>query len=321
MLEYSPESLESPSFRRCEIVRQMEGPQLIEESPEAFDPTLEINCPGAEDGSLSGPQSPQRILEQGSPVRLIRHAIGRDEGDGVRRFHVVLLDGIEDVLLSTFRERRERIPQGWTDAPSRESVLPLHRETRRQLQSPRHPGPLASQERGDSARRHLVVLNERLDDPGFIQGSEGPRGSIGEEQEPLHRGKTSRRWNFDDRWDRLVSGLPPRLDALEPVDDLVVTIVGHHHPDGQDRQGRRGTTELPGTQRSQALANLLERQLDPRPGHIIPATGPFSGRRIGDVCGGQYHPGSWSRSGDPIDGPSCGRYPTTLSWFSPLQLS
>lgn len=268
LLEDSPEGFQPSAFRRREIVRQPEVSKVTKESLESRDSALEVDGSRAEDRRPLRLELPPGILEQGFPVGFVRHAIGGHQGVSVRRFHLVLLDGIENVILITALEGGELDPDRWADTTSRERDLTLGREPLRKLQPFRHPGSLVPQERGDGAVSQLVILDERLDDAGLIQGGDGPRRRVGHQEEPLAGRKPSCRRRLDDCRDRPVSRLAPRLESLEAIDDLVVPLVGRHHAHRQVRQRRRRAPEITGAQRGQGLSDLLEGEFDPGAGQV-----------------------------------------------------
>lgn len=125
--------------------------------------------------------------------------------------------------------------------------------------SAHHPVPLLAQQLRNGTRGQMVVREERLHDASLVQNREGAQRRVGHQHQPLV--VDGGQGPLHDRWDALMSGFTPALEALEAIQDLIVAIAGRHHPQrpvGQPSVRRR---QPPGTQVREAAADAIDGKL------------------------------------------------------------
>jgi hypothetical protein len=226
-------SLEPPALGRRQILGEAKARQLAKRPAQTVESALE-------DGRArrrhrprdpGGRQAPQRVGQQLPSIGLVGHLVGAHQGQRLARGDLVSLDRFEHGALLLGRQRHERTGERGAELAACELVLGPRRKARRQRQTALDPVALAPQQVRHASDRQLILGNQRMDDARFIQRGQRPHRRVGAQEQTLvgHR----RRHRLDHHRHQVVSLLPPALEALEPVQDLVAPVQGHGHAQRQ----------------------------------------------------------------------------------------
>jgi hypothetical protein len=136
-------------------------------------------------------------------------------------------DRSEQPVLLVVSEPPELESEGRADLAAAEGALSLEREPTAEGEARVDPRWLAAEQPSDRGWAVLVVVAQRADDEGLVEGARGARGRVGDEQAPLLLGARSRR--LDQHRCERVAALTPASEALEAVEELVVAVGPKHH--------------------------------------------------------------------------------------------
>jgi hypothetical protein len=138
------------------------------------------------------------------------------------------VDGTEEPVLILVLERRERVGKGGRDPSGAEVTRARGREAPAQGHATGYPVRLVPEKTRHLELGEPVVVDQRADDLGLIEGGERPRRRVRLEQPALLIGDDP--GALDDDGDDVVSPLEVAGEALEAVQDLVAAAVrrGRH---------------------------------------------------------------------------------------------
>lgn len=119
---------------------------------------------------------------------------------------------------------------GGADVSAGELVLGCRREPPADIHAPSHPVALAPQVARYPLGGEPLLGDQRAHHPCLIEGGEGARRCVGNEQQPFVLPRRARL--LEDHRDVAAALLAPAGQAFEPVDELIGAVVGGHHADG-----------------------------------------------------------------------------------------
>lgn len=111
-------------------------------------------------------------------------------------------------------------------------MLGCDREVAADLQAALHPLATLAEQTGNLTDAQMIVVDERADYPGLIDGGDGAWRCIGDEQQALVLVGRCGCFEHHGKFLRVGSFLLCR-QALEAIDDLEAAIVGGHYAQGQ----------------------------------------------------------------------------------------
>jgi hypothetical protein len=172
----------------------------------------------------------KRRSQHRSPVRLVCHAIGGKQQEGLADREPRSLACGQQSLLVFRLQAAKGMGQSGTDGPTGEPVLGPWAQAPADQQSTSHPLGSASEPPGDGEGAQALLGGEGADNAGLIQGGERAWGRVGQQQQAFVLHAVAGR--LDDHRDLPPSLLSPALQALEPVDDLEAPVLGGYDADG-----------------------------------------------------------------------------------------
>jgi hypothetical protein len=166
--------------------------------------------------------------------------------------------GAQQGILILDGQGAQGVGQGRSDLPSGQLVLGRGGQPRPDVHPAGHPLGFALQLAGDTRRAQALLAHQRAHHPRLIQCGQGAGRTVGQKQQAFVLGRGA--GGLDHHGDEPVALLAPSFQALEAVEDLVQTLFGGHHADGQRSHLFGGSPRGSGSQRRVAAAQLLERQ-------------------------------------------------------------
>jgi len=160
----------------------------------------------------------------------------------------------------------QSVGQGGSDLSFCQLLLRRRAQATPDIDTAGHPGFFPAQHSGDLGLALAVIVDERADDTGLVQGGQGSRWGIDFEQQSLLLLYRCR--SFDNHRDELLSLLTPAGQALETIDYFVAVPVGGYHPQGQFGCLTDLGPWCPASQCSVGSAQLIDRQLGDRAGGV-----------------------------------------------------
>ena len=141
------------------------------------------------------------------------------------------IQGAKKQILVFLFQGTQSVSQAGSDLALSQLLLRRRAQAATDVDAAGHPGFFPAQHSGNLGLRLAVLVDERADDTGLVQGSQGPRWGVDFEEQSLVVLRRCR--SFDDHRDQLEPQLTPASQALETINDLVIPVVGGHHPQGQ----------------------------------------------------------------------------------------
>lgn len=197
----------------------------------------------------------------------------------------MFLQCLEHTVLILLGNGRQGISKGRTNVATSQSALGLDREASGHLEAASDPSWLVAQELPHRANRQSIILDERLDHPGFIECGERSGRRVRQKQQTLVVDCVQGR--FDDHGNVRVSGLAPLFEPLESINDFVMVVVCGDHPDREIGQLKRWSLQAAWAQWRIAGADLFDRKGERRTRDIRSGLDP---RLTASTGGGGQHP-------------------------------
>lgn len=252
------ESLQAASLRVGQIVGDVELADVRKNSVEVRQPPFQLGSAIGQDRRGVRRERASRIGQDRAAVRLVSDPVGRHEDRSVRGTQAVLERRLKNQVLVLCRKRSQRVRRGCREAPGRELFAGPVRQASRQLQAERHPARLLLQHVRDGTRGESVVADEGGHDPRLVQCGESPGRRVGHQHRPLVV-DGSHRMLHDHRNGPVSRGAPP-FEPLEPVQELVVLVVGvgRHHAQRSVGERHLPNRRLTRAQTSKAGADAVD---------------------------------------------------------------
>jgi len=229
-----PLGFEPAALRVREIGRQLvlgELGQLGERLPRPLQALVPARRAGARRWRLRRTEHGQGVAQQPPAAGCVRRAERGDERPPLPGAERVALDAGQHGLLIGAAQSAQRVGQAGPD-PARVDGSSGHgAELARQRQAPADPVGPASEQGGDRLGTQAVVVAERGDDTGLVEGRERAARSVGPQQGPLGLGRAQPALDQHPGVRRACAA--PALEALEAVEDLVASVVVDEHAQGQ----------------------------------------------------------------------------------------
>lgn len=197
--------------------------------------------PGRGDGAPGIAQ--QRLAGDG----VVRDAPGREEGVGLSGAQAVAEDGVSQARLVPARKRREGRGRGGGHPADIDVAGDGRRQPTAEGETAVDPAPATPEELRDLRRGQLVLVGQRPHDTGLVHRAQRPPRGVGLEQPSFAHDAAGR--VFDDHRDVGVAGARPGRQALEAVEDLVGSVPGRRHAQGQRGQRARRIGPRPAQRR------------------------------------------------------------------------
>jgi len=229
------------SFAKRNVLREGVGLDLFEELGELAESVEHAGGRGGEGQGGLG-LGLGEFLEDAERVAQERVAfgirsqgtVGGEEGRGIGGGQSGLEDRLADLPLLLFEESAQRIGDREGQARLLHGFLERGCEVAHESITLAGPGTALAEELGGGGQGEAVVVEERLCDPRFVHGSEGPARGVGAQEQGFGRGSPGL---FDDDGQFAKPRLPGRADSLKAVDDFedARLLFGRNHPNGHGR--------------------------------------------------------------------------------------
>lgn len=229
----SIERFDAAALRPCELIGDGHLLEVDQRVSDGLEPGFEGDGHGGERRRRLGLQASLGVAEQLASVVVVGDAIGADQGDGFVAAQPVALDGADQGVLLLVGQGTERVGEGGADLGVGQLLLGRGAEVPADVEAAGHPARALAQEPGDLGLGLAVVVDERADDPRFVEGGHGTWRGVGAEQQALVLLGRGRPLDHDRH--ELAALLSPASQALEAVDDLIDAVVGR-----RDAQGHLG---------------------------------------------------------------------------------
>lgn len=236
---------------------------------EALQLRLQDPRPGRARLGLSrvGPEQEEGVAQKLLAVGLVGRTPRLNERDRVALHEGVVLDNAEHAVLLVVRQAGELVRQRRTDRSLAERVRDTRREPSSQGDATIDPRRLVPEELADRARAQVLLVAERADHPGLVQGGARAGRRVGLEQPTLVLGARRGRRAHDGH-ERGATRTPVGI-SFEAVEDLEVAIVARRD-EQRHLRARLGTAAR--CTRSQALVagvQALDRDQAHATGHLV----------------------------------------------------
>lgn len=162
---------------------------------------------------------------------IVSNAVGADQGQCLSVAQSLTIQGGKEQILVLLFQGAQSVGQTGSDLGLSQLLLRRRTQAATDIDAAGHPGFFPAQHSGNLGLGLAVLIDERADDTGLVQGSQGPRWGVDFQEQSLVI--LSRCRSFDDHRDQLQPQFAPAGQALETIDDLVAPLVGGHHPQGQ----------------------------------------------------------------------------------------
>ena len=242
-----------------QIARERERPQVGQNAVEMLQPPFQFVGAWCLRGRRVGPEGALGIGQDVSPVHLVGDPVRRHQDRRIRGGQRVSQYRLEHHVLILSRERGQGIRGGWPKASSCQFVTGALGEPRRELKTTRYPvRPLAQQE-GDGVHLEVMVGAKRCDDARLIERGHGAGRRVGHQHEP--RVLDGRQRQLHDGGHGPAPRIAPAVNPLEPVQNLVVSVVRGHDADRPIGERGVGRTELPRPEGGEVDADQVDWEL------------------------------------------------------------
>ncbi len=225
------ECLKAATFGWGELGWNREVGQVDQSLGDSLQTCLEGDGYGRQCRTRRGLESLFGGTEQLSSILSVSDAVGADQGQCLLVAQPLTIQGGKDHILVLLFQGAQSVGQAGSELGLCQLLLGRRAQATTDVDAAGHPGLFSAQRSGDLGLGLAVLVDERANDTGLVQGRQGPRRGIDFEQQSLV--VFSRCRSFDDHRDQLQPQLPPAGQALETIDDLIAPLVGGHHPQGQ----------------------------------------------------------------------------------------
>jgi hypothetical protein len=181
-----------------------------------------------------------RIAQQRLAGRRVRRRPpGGEHGVGLAGAEPVAHDAVGQPLLFGVRQQRQGRGRGGREAAVVEMASQLGGEPTAEGQAPVHPAAPVPEDLGDLGGREMIVGGEGVDHACLVHRAHGAPRGVGLEQSRLAHDRRAG-VVLDDHRHMGVPRMAPVGQPLETIEDLVGTVTGGRHPQGQRGQRRAG---------------------------------------------------------------------------------
>lgn len=260
------ERLKAATFSWSELGWNRDVGQVDQSLGDSLQTCLEGYGYGRQCRTRRGLEGLFRGTKQQSAILSVSDAVGADQGQCLLVAQPLTIQGGKEQILVLLFQGTQSVGQAGSDLCLCQLLLGRRAQATTDVDAAGHPGLFSAQHSGDLGLGLAVIVDERADDTGLVQGGQGSRWGIDVEQQslvPLYRCRS-----FDDHRNELLSQLTPAGQALESIDYFVAVLAGGYHPQGQFGHLADFGPWCPASQCSVGSAQLIDRQLGDRAGSV-----------------------------------------------------
>ena len=170
---------------RCEVCGDLEGSEIMEGLSDLLETVLDCGGLWGEGVGCITTEHCAGVAQQGAPITVIGNGVSTHQPKSLAGRQRVPLDDTDQSVLLAGGEGTEALREGRTDGARGQFLLGCDRKVAADLQAALHPLAALAEQAGNFTDAQMIVVDERADYPGLIDGGDGAWRCIGGEQQTL----------------------------------------------------------------------------------------------------------------------------------------